>query len=308
MTGEQIKALREQTGAGMMACKEALLLAGADMDKAIEILRKRGVAVAAKKAGRVAAEGLLGFAMGAGDAEALLLEVNCETDFVAKNPEFIEFIDKLAQLALAKRVADLDTLLALPFPEKSLSVADKIQDLIAKIGENIAVRRLLRLERQSATELLVSYLHPGNRIGVLLRASGGEKSNELCSFLKDVAMHIAAMSPRYLTESEIPAADLAKEKEIVEAQLAADPSYTQKPAAIREKIVTGKIAKFKKDSNLLDQLFVRDPEGKLSVGEWIGTHFKGLELLQFVRYQVGEGIEKKLENFREEVARQVAGR
>ncbi len=305
MSAENIRILREETGAGMLDCKKALAEAGGDIGKATEILRKRGAAVMAKKAGRVASEGLLGFAASADGKTAVLVELNCETDFVARNPDFIAFVEAAAAAALKDGPKDAEALASLP-KSSGGTFAAALETLTGKIGEKLSFRRLVRMSASGAGEYLATYLHAGNRIGVLLRASAeGESGKDpaaLNAFLKDAAMHIAAMAPPYLKAEDIPAARVEKEKEIILAQLAQE----GKPEEMREKISQGKLAKFRKDFNLLDQIFVKDPSGKQSVADWMKSHFPGLRLVEFVRYQVGEGMEKKADNFAEEVARQVA--
>lgn len=300
-TADDIKQLREQTGAGMLDCKKALAEANNDLDKAVELLRKRGAAIAAKKAGRIAAEGLLGYALSADGTRAALVEVNSETDFVARNPDFIAFSEILAKVIVDQQPADLDALRALPFPGLSVSVLERTAELTGKIGEKIDTRRFVSLKKGPG-DSLVAYLHPGSKIGVLILASGATQSAEETTFLKDVAMHVAAMFPQYLHASEIPEARLQSEKEIFAEQMKAE----NKPPEILEKILLGKLAKFKKDVSLLDQVFVKDPDGKTSVSDWAKSRFPTLKLERFVRYQVGEGIEKKVDDFAAEVARQVA--
>lgn len=297
---EQIRLLRDQTGAGMVDCKNAITEANGDMDQAVDILRKKGAALAAKKAGRVAAEGLLGFAMTPNGDAAALVEVNSETDFVAKNEFFVRFTDALAKQVAESKIATTEDLSALVVD--GLSVSQHAQDLTAKIGEKISVRRFVRIAKQSPADTIVTYMHPGNKIGVLVHAVGGKNSAAEQTLLRDIAMHIAAMSPHYLSIDQIPASRLAQEKEIFAAQMAEE----KKPAQILEKILEGKLAKFKKENNLLDQIFVKDPEGKKTIADVLKSQNPDLRIAQFVRLQVGEGIEKKTENFAEEVARQVA--
>ena len=298
---DKIRQLREQTGAGMVDCKNALAESGGDLEQASELLRKKGAAIAAKKAGRIAADGMLAFSTSATGKGAVLVEVNSETDFVAKNEQFIAFADDLAR-ALAESPLSRDEELANLILSDGVSVAARVETLIAKIGEKISVRRFVKFETQSPDESVVAYMHPGNKIGVMVKASGSSRTPQERGFLRDVAMHIAAMSPLYLSSDAVSPERLAKEKEIFAAQL----EQENKPAAIVEKILQGKLAKFKKEVSLLDQVFVKDPEGKKTVSEWMTSQFPGLKLVQFTRLQVGEGIEKKSENFADEVARQGA--
>lgn len=299
---EQLKTLRTQTGAGMVDCKNALTESNGDFDLAVEILRKRGAALAAKKSGRIAAEGLLGFANSADGQSAALIELNCETDFVAKNDEFIALSEALAGVAANGDFTDLDAFLQMPF--NGQTVQSTVEGLTGKIGEKLSLRRFVRFKKSDSHSAITTYLHPGNKIGVMILSSGAspDKASETAAFLKDLAMHVAAMYPQYLDPSEIPAEKIEKEREIFLANMAEE----KKPAEILAKIVEGKIAKFKKEVSLLYQPFVKDPEGKKTVAEWIKAHFPTLSISQFVRLQVGEGIEKKKENFVEEVMKQAA--
>lgn len=290
ITAALVKELRERTGAGMMECKGALVENNGDIEAAIEHMRKTGLAKAAKKAGRVAAEGLILAAVEETAKRALLVEVNCETDFVAKGEDFIGFARAVADLTLSRAPADLEALHALPLGPAGESVEHTRQTLVAKLGENITVRRFAELR---AEDHLGVYLH-GTRIGVLVALSGG--SAELA---KDVAMHIAASRPVCVDESQVPADLLAKEREIYQAQAA----ESGKPAEIIEKMVGGRLKKFVEEVTLVGQPFVKDPDTK--VGKLLDQ--AGAKVSGFVRFEVGEGIEKKSENFAEEVMSQVRG-
>ena len=284
VTAALVKELRERTGAGMMECKKALVETNGDMDAAIENLRKSGLAKADKKAGRVAAEGKVIVAQDGN--RAVLVEVNSETDFVAKDENFLAFADKVANAALG--VSDIEALQAADVD--GVSVEDARQALVAKIGENIQVRRMAGVTSEGT---IGSYVH-GGRIGVLVELDGGDED-----LAKDLAMHVAALNPAYATADDVPADVLAKEKEILVAQ-AAD---SGKPAEIIEKMVEGRLRKFLGEITLVGQPFVKD--GDVTVGKLLDQ--KGASVKGFTRLAVGEGIEKKEENFAEEVMQQVAG-
>ena len=289
ITASLVKELRERTGAGMMECKKALVEAAGDIDLAAENMRKTGLAKADKKAGRVAAEGLIGLAIADDGKAAALVEVNCETDFVAKQDEFAAFANAVAAAALAAGADDVDALGAAA-PDGGASVEDRRRELIARIGENITVRRVARV---AAAGRVGSYVH-GGRIGVLVDVAGGGDD-----VAKDVAMHIAASRPVCVGEDDIPAEMLAKEREILLAQVA----ESGKPPEIQEKMVSGRLRKFTGEITLLGQPFVKDPD--LTVGKFLDK--AGAKVAGFWRLEVGEGIEKKSENFAEEVMAQVRG-
>ena len=286
VTAALVKELRERTGAGMMECKKALVETDGDMDAAIELLRKSGLAKADKKAGRVAAEGKIVEAQAGG--KAVLVEINSETDFVAKDENFAAFADKVAQAALALDSDDVEALKAAELDGQTVEEAR--QALVAKIGENVQVRRLTRVE---SAGVIGSYVH-GGRIGVLVELEGGDEE-----LARDLAMHVAALSPAYATADEVPAEVLAKEKEILVAQA----QDSGKPAEIIEKMVEGRLRKHLAEITLVGQPFVKD--GDVTVGKLLEQ--KGASVKGFSRLAVGEGIEKKEENFAEEVMQQVAG-
>ncbi len=291
ISAAQVKELRQRTGCGMMECKKALVEADGDMDAAAEDLRKSGLAKADKKAGRVAAEGLIVVEVGGDGKSAVMVEVNAETDFVAKKGEFQDFARAVAKRVLADAPADLDALMALPLTDGGETVEEARRSLIATIGENINVRRFVR--RDTTGGNLSSYLH-GDRIGVLVEVEGGDSD-----LARDVAMHVAASKPVCVDEAGVPQDVLDKEKEIFSAQAAA----SGKPPEIVEKMVSGRIRKFLGEITLVGQAFVKDPDqtvGKLLKGA--GATVKG-----FDRFELGEGVEKKTENFAEEVMAQVQG-
>ncbi|WP_455384113.1 translation elongation factor Ts [Acidihalobacter prosperus] len=287
ITASQVKELRERTGAGMMECKKALTEAGGDMEAAIEAMRKSGAAKAVKKAGRVAAEGQVVVAMSDDARKAVLLEVNCETDFVGKDENFESFAAAVAERALAEAPADLEALMALEIDGKSVETAR--QELVAKVGENVQVRRFVRLDSEG--DRLGSYSH-GVRIGVLVDIAGGDEE-----LARDLCMHIAASRPVCVDQDQVPQESIDKEREIFSAQAA----ESGKPPQIVEKMVEGRIKKFLGEITLLGQPFVKQPD--ISVGQLLKE--KGASVKRFVRYEVGEGIEKKAENFAEEVMAQV---
>jgi len=289
ITAALVKELRERTGAGMMECKKMLVETDGDIEAAIEKMRKSGAAKADKKAGRVAAEGTIALAKSDDDKCAVLVEVNCETDFVAKGDDFKAFAADVANAALNSAVADMEALAAVELPGGA-SVEDTRRELVAKIGENITVRRFDRVETDG---VVGAYLH-GSRIGVLVELKGGD-----ATLAKDIAMHVAASKPECVSEAQVPAEVIEKEKEIFSAQAA----ESGKPAEIIEKMVNGRIAKFLKEITLVGQPFVKDPDQ--TVGKLLDS--KGAEVVRFARLEVGEGIEKKEEDFVAEVMAQAKG-
>ncbi len=284
ITADSVKRLREQTGAGMMECKKALTESNGDFEKAVDLLRQKGLAAAAKKAGRIAAEGVI--ALHAAGTTGVIVEINSETDFVAKNEEFQKFAGDLAGLVSTKNPADVEALLSLSLG--SATVEAKRQELIQKIGENLSVRRFVRFETDGK---IASYLH-GTRIGVIVDYEGGDEQ-----LGRDIAMQIAASNPLYLSRETVPAEEIDRERAIFEAQV----KESGKPANVVGKIVEGKLEKFFGDTCLLEQIFIKDPDGKKKVKDVL----KGSVIRRFARFQVGEGIEKKKENFAEEVASQL---
>ncbi|MGH8555487.1 MAG: translation elongation factor Ts, partial [Gammaproteobacteria bacterium] len=277
-TAATVKELRERTGAGILDCKKALLATAGDVEQAIDILRKSGVAKAAKKAARIAAEGVIVISVAPRGATAAMVEVNCETDFVTRAEDFKSFAEAVGACVLRHRPLDTDGLLRLPLADGQETVASCCEQLVAKIGEKIQVRRFTWLE--AGCGVLGIYPH-GTRIGVLVSMAGSD-----AEMAKDIAMHIAAFRPLCVHESEVPADLLAREKEIFAAQAA----ETGKPPAVREKIVAGKLQKYKNEVALLGQAFVKDPEvtvGKLLAGAGASVH-------GFQRFAVGEGLEKRV--------------
>jgi len=288
VTASMVKELRERTGAGMMECKKALVETNGDMDAAMEFLRKSGLAQADKKASRIAADGQVMLVSNDDNTEAVLVEVNSETDFVAKDANFLAFAKAVANNALASQGTDVDALMETDSNGASLEVAR--QALISKIGENIQVRRIIRMTSDSN---IGAYVH-GGRIGVLVELDGGD--NELA---RDIAMHVAALNPEYLDEDAVPTDVLEKEKQFLISQ-AAD---SGKPADIIEKMVSGRMRKHLAGITLLGQPFVKDSD--VTVGKLLGQNDASIK--GFTRIEVGEGIEKKVDNFAEEVMQQVKG-
>ncbi len=286
ISASAVKDLREKTGAGMMDAKKALEEAGGDFEKAVDILRTKGLSAAAKKASRVAAEGIIVSSFSG--SVGVLTEVNSETDFVAKNEEFQKFAKSIAELVAAKNPVDTAALSRLSLGGENVEA--RRQALIQKIGENIAIRRFARYE---AGAKLAIYLH-GTRIGVMVEYTGGDDQ-----LGKDIAMHVAAANPLYLSRETVPADTLARERAVYEAQA----RESGKPVAVIGRIVDGKIEKFYTDTCLMDQVYIKDPDGKLKIKDLIKK--AGATITRFVRYQLGEGIEKKKENFAQEVAAQL---
>jgi elongation factor Ts len=293
VTAEAVKTLRERTGAGMMECKKALVETNGDLEAAAEIMRKSGLAKADKKAGRVAAEGVIVIERSADGKQAAVVEVNSETDFVAREGDFQAFAADVARAALAHKPADLPALLESKLGSGK-SVEETRRELIARIGENIGVRRF---ELVTTDASLATYRH-GTRIGVVVELQGGDEA-----LGHDLAMHIAAINPQYLSADDVPGDQVAKEKEIFAAQVAQDPKAAGKPAEIVVKMVEGKIRKFLGEITLLGQPFVKDD--KQSVEQVLKK--ANARVVRYVRYEVGAGIEKKQENFAEEVAAAVRG-
>ena len=360
VTAKMVKELRDMTGSGMMDCKKALVEADGDMDKAVEILKEKGLAKAEKKAGRIAAMGLVKTAFSEDGKSAAIVEVNSETDFVAKNDEFIGFVDGLAKLALDAESNDIEAFKAMPY--EGATVGDALTALIAKIGENMSVRRI----DKASGEVLASYIHGGGNIGVIVAADGAD-NDENKTALKNIAMQVAAMNPQYVSRDEISDDEMASIRKITLESALNDPFTLPKPilnglldkvhgvwgeedtAILAEKradkkfnfnylpnflseeaktklaglavaakeeivdnkifkgLVEGRVSKQLKESCLLDQTYVRAEDGKQTVAQYLGTVDKDLKLTKVIRFEVGEGIEKKEEDFAAEVAAQIKG-
>ena len=297
-TAADVKNLREMTGVGMMDCKKALAASDGDMDKAVEYLREKGLAASAKKAGRIAAEGMAYAAVING--QGVVVEVNAETDFVGKNEKFVDFVKGVAATVAACAPADLDALMECKYNGTNLTVTQQQQEMVLVIGENIKVRRFARF----VDGVSVPYIHAGGKIGVLvnLEVTGGIDATEVG---KDLAMQIAALNPRFLDKSQVTQEVLDEEKKILMAQMANDPKMANKPDQVKEKIVMGKLNKFYAENCLLQQAFVKD--GDVTVEQHMNAAAKKLGgaiiLKDAVRFEKGEGIEKKQENFAEEIAK-----
>lgn len=293
VTAEAVKLLRERTGAGMMECKKALVETNGDLDAAAELMRKAGLAKADKKAARVAAEGVIAIERSADAKRAAIVEINCETDFVAREQDFQLFATEVAKIALEQRPASLEALMGLNLPSGS-SVDEARRALIAKIGENVGVRRFDVLE---APAIVGAYLH-GTRIGALVAMKTGDEA-----VAKDIAMHVAAINPARISAGEVPKDEVERERAIFLEQAKSDPKTAGKPQDIVEKIVDGKVRKWLNEITLLGQPFVKDD--KQTVEQYLKK--AGGEVIAIVRYEVGAGIEKKQEDFAAEVMKQVHG-
>jgi len=294
ITAAMVKELREITSAGMLDCQKALKETNGDMDKAIEFLREKGLATAAKKAGRIASEGIVKAYLSDDKSVGVLLEVNSETDFVAKNDEFQKFVGDVAKIVADNNPADVDALKTMSLGNET--VGDALTALIAKIGENMNIRRFARV-----TGNICSYTHGEGRIGVLVQSNESLADTNAYEAARDVAMQIAAINPLYLSKESVPAADVEHEKAIIVAQIKEDPKNANKPENIIEKMVDGKINKFYETNCLLQQEFVKDSDFK--VEKYLAS--KGVTLNNFVRFEKGEGLQKKEENFAEEVMKQI---
>ena len=305
ITAGMVKELREMTGAGMMDCKKALNETNGDMDAAVEYLRKNGQAKAEKKAGRIAAEGIVKTVV-RDDKVAAIVEVNSETDFVAKNDEFQGFVEAVVNQVADNDPADMDAFMAEPWAaDTSKTVKDALVEKIAVIGENLNIRRFERVVAENGC--VVSYIHGGGRIGVLVVADTDVVNDEIKTCLKNVAMQVAAMSPKYVSRDEVSQEFIDHEKEILLAQ--AKKENPEKPDNIIEKMIIGRLNKEMKEYCLLDQVYVQDSD--LTVAKYVDKVAKennaNVTVKKFVRFETGEGIEKKEENFAEEVAKQMAG-
>ena len=298
ITAQDVKNLREMTSVGMMDCKKALAATEGDVDKAIEWLREKGLAASAKKAGRIAAEGMAYATVV--DGIGVVVEVNAETDFVGKNEKFVDFVKGVAATVAACDPADLEALLACKYNGTDLTVEQQQQEMVLVIGENIKVRRFARF----AEGVSVPYVHAGGKIGVLvnMEVTGGIDATEIG---KDVAMQIAALNPRFWDKSQVTQDVLDEEKKIMLIQMSNDPKMASKPDQVKEKIVMGKLNKFYSENCLLQQSFVKD--GDVTVEQYMNNAAKALggtvKFLNAVRFEKGEGIEKKQENFAEEIAK-----
>lgn len=300
-TAKDVQMLREKTGVGMMECKKALTAADGDMDKAVDLLREKGLAAAAKKATRIAAEGAVYATVYEDKKVGVVVEVNAETDFAAKSEKFQEFVQTVAQVIADNNPADVEALMGMSY-NGAQTVTEALQEKVLVIGENLSIRRFVRYEGD-----VVAYIHGAGRIGVLVQfeadaAASGSEALKACG--KDVAMQIAALNAPYLSEATVPAEDVAKEKEITVAQIQADPKNASKPENIIEKMVDGRMKKFFKENCLLNQEFVKD--SSMSVGQYIAAEADkvggAMVLTGYVRFEKGEGLQKREDDFAAEVA------
>ncbi|MDR1292016.1 MAG: translation elongation factor Ts [Clostridiales Family XIII bacterium] len=300
ITAAKVKELRERTGAGMLDCKNVLVETGGDIDKSIDALREKGLAKAAKKAGRIAAEGLVRINLTPDGRQAAILEVNSETDFVAKNKDFIDFVENLSDISIKEEKTGLDEFLEIKYDEKR-SIKEKLTDFVATIGENIHVRRVEKHEREGT--VYVGYLHGAGKIGVIIGLETAASAEEVNTLGRDIAMQVASMNPQFVDESQVDAEYIEKEKEILVQQALNE----GKPKDIVEKMVQGRLKKELKETCLLEQKFVKN--GDITVGRYLADAVKAIgkdvKVVTMVRYEVGEGIEKRQENFAEEVAKQM---
>lgn len=299
-TAKDVQTLREKTECGMMDCKKALTEAGGDMDKAVELLREKGLAAATKKAGRIAAEGVVLAMVDEVTKIGVVIEVNSETDFVAKNEKFMDFVTSCAKTVAKNKPADVDALLPLPAVGMSMTIEEELRDKILTIGENMKIRRFAYYEGD-----VVTYVHGGGRIGVMVSFDTDVAGKDgFAEYAKDVAMQIAAINPLYLTDSEVSADVIEKEKEILSAQIANDEKLKNKPEQIIAKMVDGRISKYYKENCLLNQEFVKD--SSMTVAQYTEETAKKLggsiKIKSFVRYEKGDGLEKREDNFADEVA------
>lgn len=304
-TAKDVQALRERTGCGMMDCKKALTASEGDMDKAVEILREKGLAAAEKKSGRIAAEGVVYAMVDDAKKVGVVIEVNSETDFVAKNADFQGFVAACAKTVADSNPADVDALLNAKINGTEETVADALREKILVIGENMKIRRFERYEG-----VVTTYVHGGGRIGVMVKFDTTDEvaeKAEFKEFAKDIAMQVAAANPAYLCEAAVPAEVIAKEKEILMAQIANDPKTANKPEAVIAKMVEGKIGKYYKENCLVDQLFVKDPD--LTITKYVDSKAKEfgapISIVSYVRFEKGEGLEKREDNFADEVANMI---
>ena len=310
ITAGMVKELREMTGAGMMDCKKALTATEGDMDKAVEWLREKGLATAQKKAGRIAAEGLAMVKVSEDGKKAVAVEVNSETDFVAKNEKFQAYVGQVADQAMDTAAADIDAFLAEPWKfDTTKTVNEALAGQIAVIGENMKIRRFAQVKEDAG--FVASYTHMGGKIGVLVDVVTDVVNDAVKEMAKNVAMQVAALKPLYTNRSEISEEYIAHEKEILMAQIMNDPKESQKPEKVIQGMINGRINKELKEICLLDQVYVKAEDEKQAVSQYVAEVAKAnganITIKGFVRFETGEGIEKKEEDFAAEVAKQMAG-
>ena len=308
VTAAMVKELREMTGAGMMDCKKALAATDGDMDKAVEFLREKGLAGAAKKAGRIAAEGIVDTAITEDGKKAVVVEVNAETDFVAKNAKFQAYVADVAAQALTTSAKDMDEFFAEKWAkDETLTVKEALSSQISIIGENMNIRRFEQVEEQNG--FVASYIHAGGKIGVLVDVESDVVNDDIKEMAKNVAMQAAALKPMYTSRDEVSADFIEHEKSILLAQIQNDPKEASKPEKVIMGMINGRINKEMKEICLLDQIYVKAEDGKQSVAQYVAEVAKAngakVAVKKFVRFETGEGMEKKNEDFAAEVAAQM---
>ncbi len=307
ITAAMVKELREMTGVGMLDCKKALAETDGDMDKAVELLREKGLAASAKKAGRIASEGIVDIYVNDANTVGAIVEVNSETDFVAKNQVFRDYVAAVAKQAAESSAEDMDTFFAEKWAlDNAFTVKEALSQQVAVIGENLNIRRFERYHKAQAGKL-VSYIHGGGRIGVMLELACENESEALVELGKNIAMQIAALNPKFISEADVPAEFIEKEKEILTVQAKNDPKNASKPEQIIEKMIEGRLKKEMKEICLVEQPYVKD--GDMTVQKYIDSVAKevgaAITVTRFVRFETGEGLEKKEENFADEVAKAI---
>ncbi len=308
VTAGMVKELREMTGSGMMDCKKALSATDGDMDKAVEWLREKGLASAQKKAGRTAAEGIVMLKVSEDGKQAVAVEVNSETDFVARNDKFRNYVSQVADQAMETEAEDVDAFLAEPWKfDTTKTVNEALAGQISVIGENMKIRRFAKMQEDAG--FVAPYTHMEGKIGVLVDVKTDVVNDEIKDMAKNVAMQVAAMKPLYTNENEVDPDYISHEKEILLAQIKNDPKESQKPEKVIEGMIQGRVKKELKDICLVDQVYVKAEDGKQTVGQYINQVAKennaNIEVVGFIRYETGEGIEKKQEDFAAEVAKQM---
>ena len=308
VTAAMVKELREMTGAGMMDCKKALAATDGDMDKAVEFLREKGLAGAEKKAGRIAAEGIVATALTEDEKKAVVVEVNAETDFVAKNAKFQAYVAQVAAQALTTTAADMDAFMEEKWAaDESLTVKEALSSQISIIGENMNIRRFAKVSEENG--IVVSYIHAGGKIGVLVDVETDVVNDAIKEMAKNVAMQAAALKPQYTTRAEVDADYISREKEILLAQIMNDPKESQKPQKVIDGMINGRINKELKEICLMDQTYVKAEDGKQTVSAYVAQVAKEnnakVAVKKFVRFETGEGMQKKEEDFAAEVAKQM---
>ncbi len=306
ISASMVKELREMTGAGMMDCKKALAETAGDMDKAVEFLREKGLAAAEKKAGRIAAEGIVDTNVSEDGKSASIVEVNSETDFVAKNEKFRDYVAAVAAQAATTKAADIDAFLGEAWAlDTAKTVKEELSTMIALIGENMSIRRFEKITAENG--FVASYIHGGGRIGILLEVETSAVNDDVKEAAKNVAMQIAAMKPKYVSRLEVSEEYMSHEKDIIKAQIKNDPTNDKKPENIIEKMIEGRFNKELKEVCLMDQVYVKD--GDMNVGQYLESVSKQVgapvSVKRFIRFETGEGLEKKSEDFAAEVAKQM---